>query len=53
MCFKAVKEDPKDLDIVPDYFKTQEMCDKTVREDPYYLQYVKLFCDIRASKNMT
>ena len=40
MCFKAVKEDPKDLDIVPDHFKTQEMCDKTVSEDHYYLQYV-------------
>ena len=40
MCFKAVKEDPKDLGIVPDHFKTQEMRDKTVSEDPYYLQYV-------------
>ena len=38
--FKAVKENPNDLDIVSDHFKTQEMCNNAVSEDPYYLQYV-------------
>ena len=39
MCFKAVKEDPQDLDIVPNHYKTQEMCNKAMSEDPYSLQF--------------
>ena len=40
MCIKAVEADPLNLGNVPDHFKTQEMCDATVREDPSSLMYV-------------
>ena len=37
MCKRAVKDDPKTLQYVPDHLKTQEMCDKTVGIDPWSL----------------
>ena len=40
MCDKAVKEDPRLLQSVPDQYKTQEMCDKAVEEDLGLLEYV-------------
>ena len=43
MCIKAVEIDPWQLHYVADHFKSQEMCDHTVRdavEDPFSLQYV-------------
>ena len=49
MWIKAVEVDHWQLKDVPDYFKTQEMCDKAVRDDPSSLRYV---CDIQATKLM-
>ena len=40
MFIKALKVDPWQLHDIPDYFKTQKMCDKTVKDDPYTLQFV-------------
>ena len=31
---------PNPFHIIPDHFKTQEMCDKAVKDDPYSMQFV-------------
>ena len=41
MCITAVKVDPWCLYDVPDHFKTQEMCDKAVRDHLFSLQFVR------------
>ena len=40
MSIKIVDEESRQLHYVPDHFKTKEMCDKAVREDPSSLRYV-------------
>ena len=40
MFIKAVEVDTWQLKDVPDHFKTQEMCDKVVRDYLFSLQYV-------------
>ena len=40
MCIKAAEVDPWQLDDVPDHFKTQDVFDKAVKNDPSSLQYV-------------
>ena len=39
MCIKALKVGPWQLKYVPNHFKTQEICDKAVRDDSSSLQY--------------
>ena len=34
MCIEAVYEYANTLEFVPDWFKSQEMCDKAVSENP-------------------
>ena len=34
MCEKAIKYKPEGLKYVPDKFKIQSMCEKTVKNDP-------------------
>ena len=33
MCERAVKNEPRSLKFVPDYFETQEVCDEVVEKD--------------------
>ena len=40
MCSEAVEVNPWQLYDVPDYLKTQEMCDDVGRRDSYLLQFV-------------
>ena len=40
MCTKVAEVDPWQLYYVPDHFKTQEMCNKGVRDHFFSLQYV-------------
>ena len=40
MCITTLEIDPWQLNDFPDYFKTQEMCDDMVWEDPYSLLFV-------------
>ena len=40
MCEKAIEKKSTHAVHVADHFKTQEMCDKTVRDDPFSLIYV-------------
>ena len=40
MCEKAVKDDPYDLELLPDHLKTQEMCERAVEKTPWCLEYV-------------
>ena len=40
MCTKVAGVDPWQLYYVPDHFKTQEMCNKGVRDHFFSLQYV-------------
>ena len=40
MCIKAVEVDPWQLKDVPDHYKTQEMCDKSMRDYLFSLQQV-------------
>ena len=40
MCIKAVGVDPFFLELITDHFKTQEICDKAVKEDFSSLQFV-------------
>ena len=40
MCIKALEVDPWQLYDIPDYLKTQNMCDDVVRRDSYSLMYV-------------
>ena len=40
MSFKVVEAVPWRLDDIPDHFKTQKMCNDTVRKGLFYLQYV-------------
>ena len=39
MRIKALKVGPWQLKYVPNHFKTQEICDKAVRDDSSSLQY--------------
>ena len=39
MYIKAIDVDPYFLELILDHFKTQETCDKTVKEDSFSLQY--------------
>ena len=39
MSIKAVEADPSFLQIVPNHFKMQGICDKAVRDDPSSLQH--------------
>ena len=50
MCEKAIEKKSTHAVHVADHFKTQEMCDKTVRDDPFSLIYVPDWFD--TSKNM-
>ena len=40
MCGEAVDIEPRLLEFVPDHFKTQEMCDKALRDYLFSLQLV-------------
>ena len=40
MCERAVWLGPSVLQLVPDHFKTQEICDDAVRDESFSLQYV-------------
>ena len=40
MCNEAVEVNPWQLYDVPDFLKTEEMCDDVVRRDSYLLQIV-------------
>ena len=40
MCIKSVEVDPWQLYYVLDHFKTQEMCDKAVRDHFFCFEYV-------------
>ena len=40
MCDKAVDDCSIGLEFVPDRYKTQEMCDKIISDDPFSLRYV-------------
>ena len=40
MFVEALELDPWQLNNIPDYFKTQKMCDKAVKDDPSSLQFV-------------
>ena len=40
MCEKAIEKKSTHAVHVADHLKTQEMCDKTVRDDPFSLIYV-------------
>ena len=40
MCNEAVEVNPWQLYDVPDFLKTEEMCDGVVRRDSYLLQFV-------------
>ena len=39
MYIKAIDVDPYFLELILDHFKTQETCDKAVKEDSFSLQY--------------
>ena len=39
MCKAAVLIEPPSLEIVPDHFKTQDMCNEAVRREPYYIMF--------------
>ena len=40
MYIKALEIDPWQLNDISDYFKAQQICDKTAKDDPYSLQCV-------------
>ena len=40
MCIEAIKEEPWQLEHIPDHLKTQKICNKAVWEDPSSLHYV-------------
>ena len=40
MCIKAVEVDPSFLELIPDHFKAQGICDKAVKEESFYLPFV-------------
>ena len=40
MCNEIMRTMPNPFHIIPDHFKTQEMCDKAVKDDPYSMQFV-------------
>ena len=40
MCERAIEESPYNLEFIPDHFKTQEICDKEVRNDLRTLLFV-------------
>ena len=46
MCERGVEEDPGLLECVSDHFKTQEMCDDVVGEDPYSLHKDDDYCNV-------
>ena len=37
---ETVRDDPSLLQLIPDYYKTQEMCEKAVRREQYTLKSV-------------
>ena len=39
MCNKAVNKYVLGFDYIPDWYKTQEMCDRTISEDHFLLVY--------------
>ena len=45
MCIKAVVRNLSSLRLVPDHFKTQEMCEKAVENNPYMQEYVPDQCN--------
>ena len=42
MCDEAVWIEPRSLSFVPDRFKTEGVCIKAVRRNPYALDYVPI-----------
>ena len=40
MCIKGVEVCPRQLQYIPDHFKTQGTCDRAVRDDFFSLQFV-------------
>ena len=40
MCSSTVCRKPRTMMFVPDHFKTQEMCERAVKDDPSFLQFV-------------
>ena len=40
MCEEVIHVRPKDFFLIPDHFKTQEMCIRAVKEDPWQLKDV-------------
>ena len=44
MCNKALNNDPRALEFVPDYYKTQEMCYKVVNPHSSTIQFVPESC---------
>ena len=49
-CIEAVDVEPKSLGHVSDQYKTQEMCDKAVKDDPETQQYFLLFLTVLKQK---
>ena len=37
---RTIEDEQETLEFVPDHFKTQKMCYKAVRDDPYSLKFV-------------
>ena len=40
MCSSVMRIEQCSLPYVPDHFRTQKMCDKAVKDDPSFLQFV-------------
>ena len=40
MCERVVENKPETLQVIANYFKTQEICDKAIKDDSSSLQYV-------------
>ena len=40
MCEKAVEDEPKSLEYVPDHLKIEEICKEAVHREPYALGHV-------------
>ena len=45
MCDEAVNTYHFVFDFVPVWYKTQEICDRVVSEDPFMIKYLKKFHD--------
>ena len=48
---------PNQIEDVPDYLKTQEICDEAVRKDPWFLVYIpdsfntQQMCEVAVEEN--